>query len=413
MADYYLNKTAAHIDELLEKVEGLDNYDDTEVRGFINNKVDKETGKGLSTNDFTDAYKTELDGLDTALDGKVDKEIGKGLSTNDYTTSEKTKLNGIESGAEVNAQSDWNQTDTTADDYIKNKPVIPDAQIQSDWNQTNTESKDFIKNKPTLGSAASKNYTASVTPDSNNLVTSGAVYSTVSAKADKAQTDALLGTKVDKETGKGLSTNDYTNAEKTKLANLENYDDTEVKASIANVRNTAEEIAQEIEDARGTYTSLGERLDDMGGGGGGTTDYLDLSNKPQINGHELVGDLSPEDLGVQQVQVDWNETAPSAVSYIKNKPEIPAILYGTTESWNSQASLVSQQKTIYVYTDYQVHEGKNIPGFKVGDGITLLINLPFTSSGGGVTDSERESWNNKVTAFIDSEDEENLIFSKD
>lgn len=184
MADYYLHKTAAHIDELLEKVEGLNNYDDTEVRGLINNKVDKVTGKGLSTNDFTDAYKTELDGLDTALNGKVDKEIGKGLSTNDYTTSEKTKLNGIESGANVNVQVDWNQTDITADDYIKNKPVIPDAQIQSDWNQTNAESKDFIKNKPTFGSAASKNYTASVTSDSNDLVTSGAVYSAVSVKAD-------------------------------------------------------------------------------------------------------------------------------------------------------------------------------------------------------------------------------------
>lgn len=61
MADYYLHKTAAHIDELLEKVEGLNNYDDTEVRGLINNKVDKETGKGLSANDFTDAYKTAVD----------------------------------------------------------------------------------------------------------------------------------------------------------------------------------------------------------------------------------------------------------------------------------------------------------------------------------------------------------------
>ena len=28
-------------------------------------------------------------------------------------------------GAEVNVQSDWNQTTTTADDYIKNKPTIP------------------------------------------------------------------------------------------------------------------------------------------------------------------------------------------------------------------------------------------------------------------------------------------------
>ena len=35
------------------------------------------------------------------------------------------KLDGIESGAEVNVQSDWNQSTNTADDYIKNKPTIP------------------------------------------------------------------------------------------------------------------------------------------------------------------------------------------------------------------------------------------------------------------------------------------------
>lgn len=34
--------------------------------------------------------------------GKVDKVEGKGLSSNDYTTAEKTKLDGIASGAEVN-----------------------------------------------------------------------------------------------------------------------------------------------------------------------------------------------------------------------------------------------------------------------------------------------------------------------
>ncbi len=38
----------------------------------------------------------------TALAGKVDKVTGKGLSTNDYTTAEKTKLTGIETGAQVN-----------------------------------------------------------------------------------------------------------------------------------------------------------------------------------------------------------------------------------------------------------------------------------------------------------------------
>ena len=41
---------------------------------------------------------------------------------NNFTTAEKTKLGGIENGAEVNVQSDWNEADNTADDYIKNKP---------------------------------------------------------------------------------------------------------------------------------------------------------------------------------------------------------------------------------------------------------------------------------------------------
>jgi hypothetical protein len=44
---------------------------------------------------------------------------------NNYTNSDKNKLAGIEAGAEVNVQSDWNQADSSADDYIKNKPSIP------------------------------------------------------------------------------------------------------------------------------------------------------------------------------------------------------------------------------------------------------------------------------------------------
>lgn len=57
------------------------------------------------------------------ISGKVDKVSGKALSTNDYTTAEKTKLSGIAEGAEVNVQSDWNAT--SGDAFIKNKPTIP------------------------------------------------------------------------------------------------------------------------------------------------------------------------------------------------------------------------------------------------------------------------------------------------
>lgn len=41
--------------------------------------------------------------------------------------------------------------------------------------------------------------------------------------------------KVDKVSGKGLSTNDYTTAEKSKLAGLSNYNDAEVRELISNL----------------------------------------------------------------------------------------------------------------------------------------------------------------------------------
>lgn len=114
--------------------------------------------------------------MTTALTGKVDKVTGKGLSTNDYTTAEKMKLSGIEAGAEVNVQADWETNDTNSDAYIKNKPYIP-------------------------------NKTSDLTNDSN--------YAT------EAYVENGLDGKVDKETGKGLSANDYTSEEKAKLEDIE------------------------------------------------------------------------------------------------------------------------------------------------------------------------------------------------
>ena len=51
-----------------------------------------------------------------------------------------------------NVQADWNQTDTTADDYIKNKPTIPAAQVNADWNANSGVAQ--ILNKPTLATVA-------------------------------------------------------------------------------------------------------------------------------------------------------------------------------------------------------------------------------------------------------------------
>jgi len=61
--------------------------------------------------------------LINVLNNKVDKVTGKGLSTNDYTTAEKNKLAGIQAGAEVNVNADWNAI--SGDAQILNKPTIP------------------------------------------------------------------------------------------------------------------------------------------------------------------------------------------------------------------------------------------------------------------------------------------------
>lgn len=54
--------------------------------------------------------------------GKVDKIAGQGLSENNFTDADKAKLDGIEAGAEVNVQADFLETDPTADSFILNKP---------------------------------------------------------------------------------------------------------------------------------------------------------------------------------------------------------------------------------------------------------------------------------------------------
>ena len=82
-------------------------------------------------------------------------DIGGGSSVqSDWNQTDTTASDYIKNKPTITAQvqSDWNQTDTTAKDYIKNKPNISEQgeQVQADWNQTNTTAKDYIKNKPTI-----------------------------------------------------------------------------------------------------------------------------------------------------------------------------------------------------------------------------------------------------------------------
>ena len=118
--------------------------------------------------------------VDSKLDTKVDKVSGKQLSTNDYTNDDKTKLAGIAAGAEVNVNADWNAE--SGDAQILNKPtIITEEQVDQ---KINAAIGSVYKVK---GSVA--NYNALPTKDVSigdvyNLEDTGANYVATSSTPD-------------------------------------------------------------------------------------------------------------------------------------------------------------------------------------------------------------------------------------
>lgn len=146
-----------------------------EVQGILD-EVEDKTVYGLATQSedglMSHQDKAKLDNLDIPSPGTITPLMdgtGSSGSSNNYSRadhrhpSDTRKQNLIDSNHKLDysllsntptippaqIQSDWNQTNTSARDYIKNKPASLE-QIQSDWNQTNTSAKDYIKNKPTI-----------------------------------------------------------------------------------------------------------------------------------------------------------------------------------------------------------------------------------------------------------------------
>ena len=88
--------------------------DDVFKYDSVSQKWVNRAGGGGGTSDYSDLTNkpkinnVELSGNKSLSDlGIQASETGKGLSTNDYTTTDKNKLSGIEAGAEVNVQADW------------------------------------------------------------------------------------------------------------------------------------------------------------------------------------------------------------------------------------------------------------------------------------------------------------------
>lgn len=92
----------------------------------------------------------------------------------------------------------------------------------------------------------------------------GSTATDLSDYYNKDSVNELLDTKVDKQEGKGLSSNDYTNADKSKLASLENYDDSELRAAIDSLHNYDDtEIRQEINKLSTESEAMSEKIEDI------------------------------------------------------------------------------------------------------------------------------------------------------
>jgi len=106
------------MDKKISELDLVTTLDTGDVLPIVNQSTTKKvTVAKLIDGLATTAYVNSQDAL------KVDKVTGKGLSTEDYTTTEKNKLAGIAEGAEVNVNADWNAT--SGDAQILNKPTIP------------------------------------------------------------------------------------------------------------------------------------------------------------------------------------------------------------------------------------------------------------------------------------------------
>jgi hypothetical protein len=192
------------------------------VNGLISDAIDAlidgapatyDTLKEIS--DWIATHQDEYAALIAAIAGKVDKVEGKGLSTEDYTTAEKTKLAGIEAGA--NAYTLPAAT-TSALGGIK---VGANLAIDSSTGVLSGDYSAASSSAAGLMSAADKTKLDGIEAGATAITVDSAISSSSTNPVENQAIYSALAGKVDTETGKGLSSNDYTDTEKTKLAGIE------------------------------------------------------------------------------------------------------------------------------------------------------------------------------------------------
>ena len=169
----------------------------------LDNKVDKVAGKGLSTNDLTNALKGNYD---TAYTHSQATHAPAGAQAN---VIESVKVNGT---ALTVTNKSVNVTVPTG--ALASKSKVSESDLDSTLATKLNGMTDAEELEAAISAEAQRVDTA-LSGKANTSHSHNDVYYT------ETEVDTKLDNKVDKVNGKGLSTNDYTTTEKTKLAGIE------------------------------------------------------------------------------------------------------------------------------------------------------------------------------------------------
>lgn len=200
----------------------------------LSDKVDKETGKGLSTNDYTYADKAKVDAIPASP--KYTDTVYDDTAVKNRLTAVENEVAGIEAGSGSGFSGSYND--------LTDKPAIPDAVTEgtvSGWGFTKNTG---TYSKPT-GGIPKTDLAPAVQTSLGKADSALQSHQSLAAYRTASAQDTIDKGKVDKVTGKGLSTNDYTNAAKAKVdaipANPKYtdtvYNDTAVKNRLTAIEN--------------------------------------------------------------------------------------------------------------------------------------------------------------------------------
>ena len=212
--------------------------------------------------DYIATHQSEYEAIVAAIAGKVDKVEGKGLSTEDYTTAEKTKLAGIAEGANAYTLPTATASVLGGVKIGANIAVANDGTISGDYSAATTSANGLM-------SSTDKAKLDGIAEGATATTVDSALSATSENPVQNKVVKSALDSKVDTVSGKGLSTEDYTTAEKTKLAGIaEGATATTVDSALS---ATSENPVQN----KVVKSALDSKVDTVSGKGLSTNDYTD------------------------------------------------------------------------------------------------------------------------------------------